>query len=1254
MDGEEASDSEAMADADVDDAAVLDDCPTPEIGCPDPPSPGEVMMGHTFYAGGMTLLTTAAHLVFIEANRFMGTLSKVPGPFKFPQMEIKIFMALSMGMLDVSTTVLLAGPETGLGWKLLASLEVMFALWFIVWFMKKGIDFQKTVVWRPIANVKKLSNRDIGGDDGGEIRLAEVLKMAPKLGLSKGKATALFQRLDPDGDGLVAYADWRAQFHDYPERVPFEKAGFLEGCYALCITPRMEGGKYYPVDPKNKEYLTNPFSPHFSKFTPFHSHYYFFNIVRQFAEAWTLNGLAEFSLLQGSAMTVIELVSFCLVLQHAPYVMLAQSRADLFTSCVRFMTFSFATLPLIPVLGVPDTVTAQAMIIIQGLSLIHNIIAQMSPLFFQLIGVVVAFFGPILEEALCGDDQPDPLVISPSRYVYGEYMEDIIDRDGDGQIDVMEILDRDGDGVLTEKDMQGLVPIAEDEDNEAAQKHQSAVGKFFAGSKSKKATGGGAPSEAVSDDIVDYSAAYKMFEDQSADARAMLQHQRSLQELGISQGVNLDGGTVTREDSAENWLRNVDDGRLCQHARALQSGAGILTLGDLCDLVETNNGMARLENVSGMKQLERRRLLRLIQEDPNLRKLRASSELLNAREDAQAAAEAEAVHTRQAKVAAHWDKVSDLDAAADDNNDKGDDDNPAKKASSKKGVSASDQPQVLVRISTLLEWEIDLREESKLVPLDLSERVQQKFGFCTNPKPKGAHDGDVEAALAAGAGGAVAATEATGMEEKPKGWFAEWNARRERVRKRKHAEAAKKAKDEARKKKAAEAAKTDTRTLDERLRQDGLDDAHAEEVLRAARFVLLRVACFGADLGPAAVLAYNKQFRDGLRARKALALEAHRAADPAGWQVSNPARVDAEESEQVAATEGGVEKLVVSRLFDVHRAALKDLFLTFADVPDQLREAWSMPTSAVASALKRRRSSTGSGLGDEWDASDGGGWTVDEDQRLRIAVAERGTQDWGRIAIVLMQQNNRAHARKKEQSNDQDTNNKDREGETAPPRERSPAMCERRWADFLKPDLLSHKRPEIGVHVDDAADDAEDASLLSQGEDGVEKLAEQRKHRAERQIADALAAAMLEFCTLPPDYEPKPKGWTKEFGDPPATPIEGEGGADEKSGKDADKDVANRAKEAKDRKAEEADVLSGDEFGTGEEPVKSIEELLAEDDDKPKSFAEAVAEECADSPLLAELEGAPKLIESLAQQGVRPLAGLFAEEILVGLVAQQR
>ena len=127
-------------------------------------------------------------------------------------------MALSMGMLDVSIAVLLAGPDIGYGWKLMATIEVAFAVWFVVWFMKKGIDFQRTVVWRSIANVKKLSNRELTGDDGGEIRLQEVLKMAPKLGLSKGKATALFQRLDPDGDGLVLYSDWKKQFDDYPDR----------------------------------------------------------------------------------------------------------------------------------------------------------------------------------------------------------------------------------------------------------------------------------------------------------------------------------------------------------------------------------------------------------------------------------------------------------------------------------------------------------------------------------------------------------------------------------------------------------------------------------------------------------------------------------------------------------------------------------------------------------------------------------------------------------------------------------------------------------------------------------------------------------------------------------------------------------------------------------------------------------------------------------------------------------------------------
>ena len=108
-------------------------------------------------------------------------------------------------------------------------------------------------------------------------------------------------------------------------------------------------------DPVTGEFkdLEHPWGRYFSKFTPPHRLYYFFNIGRQMLEALILNALSSSSLsgAQSGAMAVLELYAFYVVAKDAPYVLMKQSRVDIVTALGRCLTYGTAFLTTIRIIS---------------------------------------------------------------------------------------------------------------------------------------------------------------------------------------------------------------------------------------------------------------------------------------------------------------------------------------------------------------------------------------------------------------------------------------------------------------------------------------------------------------------------------------------------------------------------------------------------------------------------------------------------------------------------------------------------------------------------------------------------------------------------------------------------------------------------------------------------------------------------------------------------------------------------------------
>jgi len=261
------------------------------------------MRGQFFFMMTIIAVIVGLHAMFVlVATRRKWFNGKLPQMYRFPHVEIKLFIGFSMGMLNVSLGVL-ASANTAKGWKLLASLEILTTLLFIGWFLGQGQKFKRNAVWKPLANVR--TSRPLPDEDRhGYYSRKEIVDIYAKYKLSqrscnkflisKGMQSVASTSVVSYNELLAALDGKGVRFN----KISIAQSTFLETCYALIVTPRCEAGKYYHKDP-NKD-VNYPLGCHFNKFTPKHSDYYFINICRALLVLIVLNFFIRFPLPQVS------------------------------------------------------------------------------------------------------------------------------------------------------------------------------------------------------------------------------------------------------------------------------------------------------------------------------------------------------------------------------------------------------------------------------------------------------------------------------------------------------------------------------------------------------------------------------------------------------------------------------------------------------------------------------------------------------------------------------------------------------------------------------------------------------------------------------------------------------------------------------------------------------------------------------------------------------------------------------------------
>ena len=89
----------------------------------------------------------------------------------------------------------------------------------------------------------------------------------------------------------------------YPRFAPLQQVTFanttcLEGCRVMVMTPRRGMGRYESLSVDGDSDSAGKFDSYFSKFTPNQSDWYFRNLQRQMLEAFLLNFLYKYAVVQ--------------------------------------------------------------------------------------------------------------------------------------------------------------------------------------------------------------------------------------------------------------------------------------------------------------------------------------------------------------------------------------------------------------------------------------------------------------------------------------------------------------------------------------------------------------------------------------------------------------------------------------------------------------------------------------------------------------------------------------------------------------------------------------------------------------------------------------------------------------------------------------------------------------------------------------------------------------------------------------------
>ena len=373
------------------------------------------MREHSFWVLLAITITVLFHLLCLRIAPLCGyPRNQIQGGYQFPHIEIKVFLAMSLGMLDTSIGVLCA-RNAAMGWKVLAAFQILLVIIFISWLFKLSRGFVKKASWKPLANVTRRSRRpqdSILGEQtnstmGGYLSPAEIMKFAHEMGMTKQEGRALFKELDTDGNGVLEYDEFSVLFSDVKaplamqralnangkmprEKVPWQRSTPLEGAAALVFAARCESGKWTPNVKGND--VNNAYGLLFSKFTPKHVSYYPASVVRFICIALIVNALAPLGFMQVIVLCILEVVTFISVILYAPYIFLAETRSE----CVSFL-FRFLT-QLIALLGsmgaFPEATTSVFMVNSQLFAIVQNALTQLLPIIILLTGIMSKLFCP--------------------------------------------------------------------------------------------------------------------------------------------------------------------------------------------------------------------------------------------------------------------------------------------------------------------------------------------------------------------------------------------------------------------------------------------------------------------------------------------------------------------------------------------------------------------------------------------------------------------------------------------------------------------------------------------------------------------------------------------------------------------------------------------------------------------------------------------------------------------------------------------
>jgi len=353
---------------------------------------------------------------------------------RFPQVEIKLFIVLSMGMFNTGLAVLCA-QSAAAGWKIVAVLQIVLALVFIMCFFMHSKAFVGRATWLPLSNImcrrsyeQHWNFHNPTASVGCSISQLEVVKMCRDVGMNKAEARNLFDELDIHGTGVLDYVEFVMLFRDNKKvslssqralnkiektpsiNVPWQKSTPLEAFMALILSPRCEAGKWIPLI--RGQDVNDRYGQHFSKFTPKHVNFYSMFVLRNFAIAFILSALAPWGIAQLVVFVVVEFGVFLSFLTNAPFAYLAETRSEVMSFFFRFLA------QLVAVFGVfgasSESTTSLLMISAQVLAMLQNVFTQMYPLVAIYLSILIMCIFPSKKLAFQVVDF-DPSVFSLSR-----------------------------------------------------------------------------------------------------------------------------------------------------------------------------------------------------------------------------------------------------------------------------------------------------------------------------------------------------------------------------------------------------------------------------------------------------------------------------------------------------------------------------------------------------------------------------------------------------------------------------------------------------------------------------------------------------------------------------------------------------------------------------------------------------------------------------------------------------------------------